>query len=172
MSRVKTALSRIFRRGHPDIYEAAKSYAEKRGLATADVIGAAVSGYLMSDAEGKGELEEVMKKKRTDSGGGGKGDLTAAIGLFETMCGAMGKMFTAMNTARASLQSASLISDYEAVTKAASEIKRLGGESGGGSIEDAFATAMIQRMLGGKLPSTKSKKKTGTAPVEKVGEED
>ena len=171
MSRVKAALSRIFKHGHPDIYEAAKNYAEKRGLSTTDVIGAAVSGYLMSDAEGKDELEEVMKKKRTDSGGG-KGDLSAAVDLFKTMCTAMGDMFKTMNEARSSLQSASLIADYKAVTSAASEIKRLGGESGGGSIEDAFATAMIQRMLGGKMPSTKSKKKTGTSEVVKVGEED
>ena len=165
--KVKAILSRVFRRGHPDVYTAAKLYAEKKGLSTADVIASATTAYLASDAEGKEELEEAVKARRA-SGGGGKADLQPAIDMFKQMCGAMGDMFNTMNTARSSLQASSLIADYKAVTEAASEIKKIGGESGSGSLEDKVATIFLEKMLGGSLKGAKSKKSTGKAPVEEV----
>ena len=172
MSKVKAILSRVFRRGHPDVYTAAKLYAEKKGLATADVIAAATTAYLASDAEGKEELEEAVKARRS-SGGGGSTSLKPAIEMFKEMCGAMGDMFNTMNTARSSLQASSLIADYKAVTQAASEIKKIGGESGSGSLEDKVAGMFLEKMLGGKLGSVKkSGRKTGSGDVKKIDVED
>ena len=172
MSQVKRILSRVFKRGQPDVYQAMKTYAEKKGIPVSDVIAAACSGYLASDEdEGKEILEQAMSELKS-KGRGGKGDLKEATAMFKEMCGAMGDMFTVMNTARSSLQASSLITDYKAVASAAAEIKKLGGESGGGSIEDVFAEKFIENLLGGKMRKTsKSKKKTGKAKVEDIGED-
>lgn len=169
--KVKAILSRVFKRGHPEVYGAVKDYAEKKGLSTADVIASATAAYLAADAEGKEELEQAMKERRTVSGGGGSGiaGLEKSIELFNTMCKSMGTMFTTMNEARSSLQASSLVADYKAVTEAASQIKKLGGESGSGSLDDTIATIFLEKLLGGKLPKLgKSKKKTGKSEVKEV----
>jgi len=169
MSTWKQVIKRVFGRGHPDVYGAMKEYAESKGIDVTDAIASACAAYMTIDDEGKEKLETAMAERRK-GGGGGKADMTPAINMFKEMCGAMGEMFKAMNESRASLQSASLISDYKAVTQAASEIKKIGGESGGGSLEDKIAEIFLDRMLGGKIGSLKSTKKTGTDKVEEVKE--
>ena len=165
--KVKAILSRVFRRGHPDVYTAAKLYAEKKGIATSDVIAAATTAYLASDAEGKEELEQAVQARRSSGGGSGI-SMKPAIEMFKEMCGAMGDMFNTMNTARSTLQASSLVADYKAVTSAAQEIKKIGGEGGSGSLEDKVAEIFLTKMLGGSLKGAKSKKKTGKADVEEV----
>jgi len=170
-SRVQRILNRIFRRGHPDIYQAMKAYADKKGIRVDDAVAAACSGYLAADDEGRTELEKAIEDKRS-SGRGGSTDLKPAIEMFTTMCNAMGQMFNTMNSARASLQSSSLIADYKAVTQAASEIKKLGGEGGSGSLEDKAADWFLGRLFGGDLKiERKSGRKTGQDKVEEVGKE-
>lgn len=170
--KVRAILSRVFKRGHPDVYTAAKLYAEKKGIATTDVVASAVTAYLASDAEGKEELEQAVQARRSSGGGGGKASLKPAIEMFKEMCGAMGDMFNTMNTARSSLQASSLIADYKAVTSAAQEIKKIGGEGGSGSLEDTIATVFLENLFGGKmkgrLKGKKSGKSTGKAEVEEV----
>jgi tellurite resistance protein len=164
MMRVKKMFSKIFKREHPDVYDAVKSYAEKKNIDPADVIAAAVTAYLASDAEGKDELEKAVKSRRSSEG---TGDLKPAIEMFKTMCDAMGDMFRTMNEARSSLQASSLIADYKAVTEAAQEIKKISGESGSGSLEDQIASIFLSRILGGGI-NIPRKKLTGKAPVETV----
>ena len=60
-SKIKRLLGRVFGRKYPDLYDAVKSYAEKRGLKPEHVIASAVAAYLSADEEGKEELEEAMK---------------------------------------------------------------------------------------------------------------
>jgi len=167
--KIKSILRRVFGRSHPDIYTAVKDYAEKRGLDVGDVVAAAVSAYLASDAEGKEALEKAVASSRPAKSG--SVSLRPAIEMFKEMCGAMGDMFKTMNEARSSLQAASLIADYKAVTEAAQEIKKLGSESGSGSLEDTIATIFLENLLGGRLRKVKSKRPTGKAPVEKIGED-
>ena len=169
--KIKSILRRVFGRSHPDIYTAVKDYAEKKGLDVGDVVAAAVSAYLASDAEGKEALEKAVAESRSVKSGGGGANLKVAINLFKEMCGAMGELFTTMNEARSKLSAASLIADYKAVTEAAQQIKKLGSESGSGTLEDTIATIFLQNLLGGKLPKVKSRKPTGQAPVEKIGED-
>jgi len=170
LAKLPAILSRVFGRGHPDIYKAVKDYAEQKGQAPADVIASACAAYLSADDEGKETLEKTMAERRASGGGGA--NINAAVNLFNEMCKSMGTMFKTMNEARASLQSQSLIADYKAVTTAASEIKKLGGESGSGSLEDkigeAFVTAMVERFVGRRIEkgAVKPQKKTGESSGE------
>ena len=143
--RIKSILRRVFGRSHPDIYTAVKDYAEKKGLDVGDVVAAAVSAYLASDAEGKEALEKAVAESKPAKGG--STSLKPAIGLFKEMCEAMGELFTTMNEARSKLSAASLIADYKAVTEAAQEIKKLGSESGSGTLEDTIAVSYTHLTL-------------------------
>ena len=169
-SKVRAILGRVFKRGHPDIYDAAKAYADKKNLATTDVIGAAVSAYLAMDEEGQEVLEKHVAARR-GGGGGGKTGLKPAIEMFKTMCGAMGDMFKTMNESRASLQSNALIADYKAVTEAASEIKKLGGEGGSGSMDDYVARLFLGKLFGDSKIPRRPDRKTGKDKIEEIDEE-
>jgi len=172
VAKLPTILKRVFGRAHPDIYDAVKEYAEKKGQSPVDVVAAACASYLSVDEAGKEELEKAMAERRAKGGSGAS--MKPAIDMFKEMCEAMGTMFKSMNEARASLQTSSLISDYKAITGAASEIKKLGGESGGGSLEDkvadAFIRSLVEKFTGRKVETgkEKSQKKTGTGKVEDV----
>lgn len=171
MSQVKRLLSRVFRRGHPDIYQGVKVYAEKKGVSMSDVIAAACSGYLASDEdEGKELLEQAMSERRTGGGRGGMAGIDEALKVFDKVCTSMGTFFTTMNTARAGMQKNAIISDFKAAADAVSEVKKIGGESGSGSLEDTLATAFINNLLGGRVNLPKrTRKKLGSSKVEEIG---
>lgn len=166
----KQRIRNLLGRGHGDIYEAAKKYADERGVAVTDVLASAVSSYLAADEEGKATLEEAMSKRRA-SGGGGT-DAMAAVELFTTMADSMSKMFGAVNELRSSVSIGSMVSDFETVTTAVDKLKGLGAEKGKGSTEDILAEALIKGMVNKMVGSTeltdKKTKKTGDGKVEKI----
>jgi len=167
----KERLRSVFRRGHGDIYEAAKKYAEERGVSTTDVIASAMTSYLAADEEGKATLEEAMANRRTSEGKGGA-DPMAAVEMFTKMADSMSQMFGAVNELRSSISIGSMVSDFETVTTAVEKIKGIGAEKGKGSTEDiiadAFVRGVINKMTGGIELSGKKTKKTGENNVQKI----
>ena len=171
----KDKLRNVFSRGHKDIYEAVKEYAQERGVATTDVVASAVSSYLAQDSEGKPMLEAAMEKHRKEGGGGG-GDITSAVDMFSKMADSMTKMFTSVNELRSSVSIGAMVSDFETVTGAVERIKGLGAEKGTGSIEDrladAFVIGLINKFTGGaglsKTPASKKGVETGQGKVEVI----
>lgn len=161
-----------FRRGHKDLYDGVKEYAEKRGVATTDVVASAVASYLASDDEGRETLEKAMEEGRKRGYGGGAGDVTAAVDIFTKMADSMSKMFTSVNELRSSVSIGSIVSDFETVTTAVQKIKGMGTEAGKGSMEDtladAFIRGIINKMTGGMELGLKKTKKTGESKVEEV----
>jgi hypothetical protein len=171
MSKLKNTISRLLRRSHPDIYEAAKSYADEKGIKLEDVQAAALTAYLASDDEGKQKLEEAIEKSRVEGRGSPQTNIKNAIEMFRDMTSAMGEMFKAMNEARSSLSMSSMLADYRAAAEAAKEIKKLGGEGGTGSMDDMIANWFLSRMFG-SIDTQKPVKKTGKTPIEVHGEEE
>jgi len=162
------------RRRHPDVYKAARDYAEKRGIAVADLQAAAISSYLASDEEGKEVLESAMEE-RAKSGGGKGTDVTAAVDMFVKMSEGITKMFNAVNDMKNAVSISAVVSDIEAITTAVDKIKTKGAEKGSGSLEDkiagAFVDGLIKRVAGGAVSTSKRTKETGTGTIEKVEEE-
>lgn len=163
-AKIKGALYRAFKRGHPDIYKVLKRYCDNHGLNISDVTAAAVASYMAADEEGRVELEAGMKARRIGGGGSG-GSVKASLGVFKDVCGAMGEMFEAMNKARSGMSMSAMLSDFEAVSTTISKMKEKGSEAGKGSVEDALATAILSRILGG-IEATKTK--TGTGKIKKI----
>ena len=163
--KIKGALFRAFKRGHPDVYGALKKYCDERGLNVSDVVASASMTWIAADEEGKKDLEEAMKKRRTGDGGSSS-SMKPAIGMFKEMCEAMGSMFEAMNKARAGMSMQSMLSDFKAVSNTLTEMKKAGSEGGKGSMEDLLATALITKIFGGKEGA--AKKQTGTGKVKTV----
>ena len=170
----KDTLRNVFSRGHKDIYEAAKKYAQERGVPVTDVVASAMASYLAADKEGADILEETMTKRRTSGGGGGAADVTAAVTLFTNMADSMSKMFDSVNTLRASVSIGSIVSDFETVTTAVQRIKGMGTDAGKGSLEDkladSFIRGIIARMAGGLDVGGTKKKKTRTTGESEVEE--
>ena len=170
----KDRLRNVFSRGHKDIYEAVKEYAQERGVATTDVVASAVSSYLAADSEGKATLEAAMEEHRKGGGRGGA-DITTAVEMFSKMADSMTKMFTSVNELRSSVSIGAMVSDFETVTGAVEKIKGLGAEKGAGSVEDALADAfirgLINKITGGAGLSKTTKGKgveTGQGKVEVI----
>lgn len=167
-------LRNVFSRGHKDVYEAVKIYAQERGVATSDVVASAVTSYLAADEEGKDILEKTMADRRT-SGGGGGANIDAAVKMFVDMTGGMTKLFEATNQLRASVSIGSMVSDFETVTGAVEKIKGLGSDKGAGSLDDvladAFVRGLIKKMTGTnvELPARKRKgEETGKSEIETI----
>jgi len=171
----KEKLRNVFSRGHKDIYEAVKVYAQERGVATTDVVASAVSSYLAADEEGKDILEKTMAERRASGGGGGGADIEAAVKMFVDMTGGMTKLFEATNQLRASVSIGSMVSDFETVTGAVEKIKGLGSEKGKGSLDDvladAFVRGLVKKVTGVDAnlnSSSKKGKETGKSPIEVI----
>ena len=171
--RVKSVLFKIFKRGHPDIYDALKDYCDKHGYNMSDVVASAVASFLAVDEEGKQELIEKMSQRRT-SGGGSPLQIKETLNLFKDFCGVMKDMFAAMNEARAGMSIQALISDFKAVSQAMNEIKRAGEESGKGTLDDLIASAFVRGFLNrlGVRTNPKNITKSGKGKVINVGEEE
>ena len=170
--KIKSAMYRVFKKGHPDIYDALKDYCDKKGYNMSDVIASAVAAYMAADEEGKEELLEKMAQRRA-SGGGNPLQIKETMELFKDFCSVMKEMFSAINEARANMSVSALISDFKAVSNAMNEIQKAGGEAGKGSIEDLLAAAFVQNLLG-QFGVKKSPAKTtpsGKGKVIEVGEE-
>lgn len=163
-------IRRFLGRGHGDIYEAAKKYADERGVAVTDVLASAVTSYLAADEEGKATLEEAMSKRRA-SGGGGT-DPMAAVDMFTKMADSMAKMFESVNELRSSVSIGAMVSDFETVTTAVDKLKGIGAEKGKGSTEDIIADAlvrgMVNKMVGNTEVLDKKTKGTGGNKVETI----
>jgi len=143
----KDKLRNVFSRGHKDIYEAAKEYAQERGVATTDVVASAVTSYLAADEEGKDILEKTMADRRASGGGGGGANIEAAVKMFVDMTGGMTQLFEATNQLRASVSIGSMVSDFETVTGAVEKIKGLGADKGKGSLDDYVADAFVRGLI-------------------------
>lgn len=163
--RIKSALFGVFKRGHPDIYNAFKHYCEEKGINMSDVTASAIAAWMASDDESKAELEQVMKERRT-GGEGGNANIKASLGLFKEVCGSMGEMFKTMNEARAGMSISAMLSDFKAVSSTISEMKSTASEAGKGSAEDLLLTALLAKIIPGGLGG--AKKKTGTGKVKTV----
>jgi len=170
--KIKGALFRVFKRGHPDIYNALKSYCEKHGYDMSDVVAGAVASFMAADEEGKQELLEKMAQRRTPAGS--PLNVKTTLELFKDFCDAMKQMFSAMNEARANMSMSAMLSDFKAVASTLEEMKKAGSEAGSGSMEDMLATAFITGLLnkfgaGGLSKSALSKKvKSGRGRVEEM----
>ena len=164
MSKVKRALMRIFKRGHPDIYDALKKYCEDKGLNPSDVVASAVATWLATDEEGKAELEQAMAKRRTAPSGM---DFKMLIGMFKDMCDAMSSMFRAMNEARANMSLSAMISDFEAVSGALERMRSKAAEKGTGSAEDLLYALILSRLFP-NLGQQVGKLRTGVGSIKKV----
>lgn len=163
--KIKSAVFRIFKRGHPDIYTALKDYCKEHNLDASDVVASSIAAWMASNEDSKAELEEHMKARRIGTGGG-RGDIKAALGMFKEVCGSMGEMFTAMNEARAGMSISAMLSDFEAVSQTIEKMKGKASEAGKGSIEDLLLSALLSRIL--PTGSSGLKKKTGTGKIKKV----
>lgn len=165
--KIKGALFKAFKRGHPDVYSVLKRYCDERGLNTSDVVASATMTWIAADEEGKQDLEEAMKKRRTGSGGS-SADIKDTLGIFKEVCSSMGEMFKAMNEARAGMSMQSMLSDFKAVSNTLTEMKKSGSESGKGSVEDLLATALFTKIFGGIQGKEATKTKTGKGKVKNV----
>lgn len=166
----KEKLRRVFGRGHSDIYDAAKKYADDRGVAVTDVVASAVSSYLAADEEGKIELEKAMATRRASGGGS---DPMQAVEMFTKMADSMAKMFGSVNDLRSSVSIGSMVSDFETVTTAVEKIKGIGADKGKGSTEDVLADALVRgivkRFTGADVDIVPKKaRETGKDKVEKI----
>lgn len=165
--KIKGALFRKFKKGHPDIYGVLKKYCDERGINVSDVTASAIAAWMASEDDSKEMLEDVMEKRRT--GGGGKGGSSGFnVQPFKEMCEAMGTMFKAMNEAKAGMSMASMLADFRAVSNTLTEMKKAGSEGGKGSMEDLVATALISKFLPNFAKKSATKKTTGTGSVKKV----
>lgn len=192
LTKMKNMLKRVLGREHKNIYNAAKEYADIKGLKIGDVVAAATAAYLTADdEEGKDLLEEQMTKSSGRRGrGGGIADLKQSAAIFKEMIGMTAEMFKAMNAARADASLSGALQDFRAVTNFANEVKREGAEKGSGSFDDQFAQAIVGKMLGSitqqrtpmqqstprtanpiNVVSKAAQKKAGTAPVETVDDD-
>lgn len=170
-------IKQVFRRGHPDIYAAVKDYAKESGARVDDVIGAALASYLSTSDEGKEALEDAMAARR-ESGGGGAGGMKGikeALEIFKDMADTTVSMMTSAQEAGQKLLRGSLLTELKSQAETIEEIKRIGGESGKGSIEDILATALINKLLAGAGVKTEKgskgrKVKSGTGNVDEVEE--
>jgi len=171
--KVKSALFKVFKRGHPDIYDALKDYCDKHGYNMSDVVASAVAAFMSADTEGKDELIEKMSQRRAVQPSGSPLQVKTTLELFKDFCGVMKEMFSAMNEARANMSIQAMLSDFKAVSNAMTEIQKAGSEGGKGSMEDLLASAIITRILGGfgvkKPPSNTTP--SGRGKVMEVGEE-
>ena len=165
--KIKGALFKAFKRGHPDVYKVLRKYCDERGLNVSDVTASAVMTWIAADEEGKKDLEQAMAARRT-GGGGSSVQIKDTLGIFKEVCSSMGEMFKAMNEARAGMSMQSMLSDFKAVSDTLTEMKKAGSEAGKGSIEDSLATAFIERILSGAGGKKATKTKTGTGKVKKV----
>lgn len=167
----------VFRRGHPDIYEAAKAYADEVGIPVTDVLGAAVSSYLSSDSEGKARLENALSERRKGGGGGegGMAGIEAALGMFEKMVDTSVKLMTKSQEAGQTLIKGSLLNELRGQAETIEEIRKIGASGDKGGLEDVLAEAFIKRMFEGKgltlSKGKKSKKKSGKGKVDEIEEE-
>lgn len=170
MVKLPSIISRLLKRAHPDIYEAAKSYAEARGIDVSDVIASAISAYLSADEQGKEELEKAMAERRLRHGS--SIDIKGAVNMLRDFMQTFSELSKTIAETRANFQISQIISDYKAISEAAKEISQIGQSKGSGSLEDLIAQAMINRLLGGlgTAPQSKEFKKTGKANVEKIEE--
>jgi len=171
--KIKSTIYRVFKKGHPDIYDALKDYCDKHGYNMSDVIASAVAAYLAADEEGKEKLLEKMAQRRV-SGGGSPLQIKETMTLFREFCSVMKEMFSAINEARANMSVSALISDFKAVSQAMNEIQRAGSEAGKGSIEDLLAAAFVQNLLGqfGVRRTPAKTTPSGKGKVIEVGEEE
>jgi len=170
-SKIKRLLSRVFGRKYPDLYDAVKSYAEKRGLKPEHVIASAVAAYLSADEEGKEELEEAMKSLAAKRGGSGGMNLQQFKAYMDAFVDAMVRI----QEAGQKLVKGMIVNELRGTIETIEEIKKIGSESGGqGTIEDLLAAALINRILGGYGISLPSKnipaRRTGKGKVEKLEE--
>ena len=165
--KVKAALFKAFKRGHPDVYKVVKKYCDERGLNISDVTASAVMTWVAADEEGKKDLEEAMKERRT-GGGGSSTSMKPMLSMFKEVCETMGSMFKAMNEARAGMSMASMLSDFKAVSTTLTEMKQSGSEAGKGSTEDLLATLLFTKIFGEGKGKKAAKTKTGTGKIKKV----
>ena len=179
MSKILNRLLGVFRRGHPDIYDAVKKYAEKRGVTVSDVIAAATSAYLQTDAEGKEELEKALASRRTSAKGAS--NLKESIGAVTELLKSLGDVFSALNEVRSTVSIQSVVSDYKTLREAVRGVAEEGQASGKGTIDDylaqLFVNAVISKFTGGaggvpltQKPPGKNLKKTGKGKVIEVEE--
>jgi len=167
----KQVIGSVFKRSHPDIYQATKAYAEAKGIKVDDVVGAAVSAYLSADDEGKEKLEAAIAERRET--GGGVGNIKATMGLMKDFLGMFTEFSKSMAESRAAMQVSSVVADYQAISEAAKKIGAAGAESGSGTMEDVIGKAIIGNILTGlgAKKEVASQKKVGTAPVQEIGED-
>ena len=173
-SRVRSFFGR-FRRGHPDIYEAAREYAKAKGIDVEDVTGAALSAYLSSDQEGKEALESAIEERRAKGGGSSMAGMKEALAMFESMVDTSVKLMTKSQEAGQTLIKGSLLNELKNQAETVEAIRSIGATSGKGSLEDTLATAFINRILSGAgvniQASTKTPaKQSGTGKIEKTTE--
>lgn len=161
--KIKSAVFRIFKRGHPDIYSAVKEYCEEHDISISDITAAALSAWMASSEESKEVLEQKMKQRRLESGSSSGGKFN--MNQFKEICEGMGEMFKAMNEARAGMSMTSMLSDFKAVSNTITELKGSASEAGKGSVEDLLLTALLTKVLPG---AAGVKKKTGTGKIKKV----
>lgn len=159
--KLRSLIGRVFKRRHGDIYAAVSEYASRKGLKVEDVVAAACSAYLMADEEGKSELERAVRERT------GNVNIKATLGLFRDFCSVMSEMFRALNEARAGMSVSALISDFKAVSESMNEIRRIGAESGRGSMEDVIGQAILTSLLS-RLGASPGRRKLGSEPVEEA----
>jgi len=152
----------VFRRGHPDVYEALKDYAEKHGVTIGDVIASATAAYLQTDVEGKEELEKKMAERRMGTPKGGT-DIKESIQMLTEALNSMSTVFTALNNVRSSVSIQSIVADYNTLKGAIEGVSKEGVASGAGTIGDKLAERFIDGIVdkalsGGGLPGKKLKK--------------
>lgn len=178
--RVKAILKRLLGRRHPEIYDALKAYARKKGMRVDDVIAAAVATYLSMDDEGKEELEmaiQQLKAKAQAQNPYSPEAIKSALQLFKDVMEITVDAMTKVQGAAQQLVRNSLINELRSNMEMVKEIKQLGEEGGKGSLDDiiaqAFLGAMMSRLGANQLvglasPSRGKRVKAGTGKVEQL----
>ena len=179
MSSILKAIGKKFRRGHPDIFQAVRLYAQSKGLDPEDVVAAATSAYLSTDEEGRDKLETAISERKASGGGGGEeASLEKALSMFERMVDTSVKLMTKSQEAGQTLIKGSLLNEIKSQAETIEAIKTIGATGGKGSIEDTLATAFVNGLLsrvgasvgGGGGGNPKTKVTSGKGTTEKVTE--
>lgn len=179
MSSILAKIGKRFRRGHPDIFQAVRAYAQSKGLDPEDVVAAATSAYLSTDEEGRDKLETAISERKASGGSGSEeAGLEKALAMFERMVDTSVKLMTKSQEAGQQLIKGSLLNELKTQAQTIEEIKSIGASGGKGSIEDRLAGAFVDGVLrnvgasmgGSGSDKTKTKVTSGKGAVEKVSE--
>ena len=165
-TKTKGILARIFRRGHPDLYQLLQQKAEEQGVKVEDLIAAGASAIVSSTDKGAQELAEMMKAKREGSGKD-EDNLFKLMDKYTGFMDSITNMMIKVQEAGQKLVRGSLLNEVQGSLKLAEDIKSAGAEGGQGSFLDKVAGDVIGNILTKQLGISPETMKTTASALGK-----